>query len=322
MTPPALDLDRLPSQESIAQAADRISGHVRRTPVLAVGSEVGGSAPCVLKLELLQHTGSFKPRGAFNRVLAADVPEAGIIAASGGNHAAAVAHVGSVLGLPTEIYVPEAAPPIKLQRLDGYPAVVVRAGVLYDDAQAASDERSALSGALVVHPYDLPDVVAGQATMAQELDEQVDDVDTVLIAVGGGGLIAGAASWFRGGVRIVAVEPDRSCCLGAALDAGEPVDVPVSGLAADSLGARRVGDLAFAAASAWVERAVTVTDEAIAGAQRLMWDRLRLVVEPGGAAALAALRSGAYRPAPGERVVVVVCGSNADPASIVSAGEV
>jgi threonine dehydratase len=310
------DTDLLPTPADIEAAADRIAGHVRRTPVLAVGPEVGGPVGCVLKLELLQHTGSFKPRGAFNTVLSAEVPAAGIIAASGGNHGAAVAHVASVLDLPAEIFVPAAAPEIKLRRLEDYPATVTRAGDLYDDAQAASDDRAAASGALVVHPYDLTEVIAGQGTVAREFEQQAAGLDTVLVAVGGGGLIGGTASWFRGRVRVVAVEPDRSRCLGAALEAGTPVDVPVGGVASDSLGAARVGALAFAACSAWVDEAVTVTDADIVAAQRVLWDRVRLLTEPGGAAALAALRSGAYRPAPGERVGVVVCGANADPAPI------
>ena len=316
MVPIDSDTSLLPSREDIAGAAARIRGHVRRTPAMAVGDDIGGVTGCALKLELLQHTGSFKPRGAYNTVLSATVPESGIIAASGGNHAAAVAHVGATLDIPTEIFVPEAAPEIKLRRLEGYPATVVRAGALYDDAQAASDERAAATGALVVHPYDLPEVVAGQGTVGLEIQEQAGELDTVLVAVGGGGLIAGVASWFRGDVRVVAVEPERSRCLGAALDAGAPVQVSVAGVASDSLGARQVGDLAFRAASAWVDRAVTVTDEDIVATQLVCWERLRLVVEPGGAAALAALRGGAYRPAPGERVGVVVCGANADPTPI------
>lgn len=319
MSPSHQKTDRLPTRAAIDAAAERVRPYVRRTPLLAVGSEVGGPVACVLKLELLQHTGSFKPRGAFNRVLSADVPAAGIIAASGGNHGAAVAHVGATLELPTEVFVPEAAPAIKLQRLAGYPATVTRVGALYDDAQAASDERARSTGALVVHPYDLPEVIAGQGTVGREFDRDAPGLDTVLVAVGGGGLIAGIACWFRGSARVVAVEPERSRCLGEALDRGRPVDVEVSGLAADSLGARRVGALPYAAAAAWVDRAVTVTDEDIVAAQRVLWDRVRLVAEPGGAAALAALRAGAYRPEPDERVGVVVCGANTDPASVMGA---
>ena len=304
-------------RDDVEAAAARIEGHVRRTPVLRPGPRaLGLEVEPVLKLELLQHTGSFKPRGAFNRILANEVPEVGVIAASGGNHAAAVAHAATALGHRAEIHVPEAAPAIKLERLARYPVEVRRTGALYDDAQAACDRRAAETGALVCHPYDLPEVLAGQATLARELAEQAPEVDTVLVAVGGGGLIGGVASWFRGDAKVVAVEPETSRCLGAALEAGEPVDVPVSGLASDSLGARRVGAWPFAAAQQWVAEAVTVSDDDIAGAQRALWDELRLVVEPGGAAALAALRAKAYVPAPGEQVAVLVCGANTDPAGV------
>jgi threonine dehydratase len=304
-------------REDIEAAAERIEGRVRCTPVLRPGPGAFGlDSDLVLKLELLQHTASFKPRGAFNRILSQAVPEAGVIAASGGNHAAAVAHVADALGIRAEIHVPEAAPPIKLQRLARYDVDVVRTGQLYDDAQAACDRRAAETGALVVHPYDLPEVVAGQGTLARELEAQAPELDTVLVAVGGGGLIGGVASWYRDRARVVAVEPETSRCLGAARDAGEPVDVPVSGLAADSLGARRVGALAFEAARRWVDEAVVVADDDIRAAQRALWDQARLVAEPGGAASLAALLAGAYRPEPGERVGVLVCGGNTDPASV------
>ena len=294
----------------------RIRDHVRVTPVIEVEADAFGP-PVLLKLELLQHTGSFKPRGAFNRVLSSDVPAAGLIAASGGNHGLAVAHVAATLGHPAEIFVPEASPPIKVDRLRGYePAVTVTVhGALYADAHEASTRRAAETGALVVHPYDQPEVVAGQGTMARELDAQAPDLDTVIIAVGGGGLVAGAACWFQGRTKVVAVEPTTSRALGAALDAGRPVAVEVSGVAADSLGARRVGDLAFAAAQACVT-AVEVTDADIVDAQRRLWRSVRLIAEPGGAAALAAITSGAYRPEPGERVAVVVCGANTDPTTV------
>lgn len=303
--------------DAIEAAAERIAGHVRVTPVLRPG--VGAldlDLDLVLKLELLQHTGSFKPRGAFNRILANAVPDAGVIAASGGNHAAAVAHAATELGIPAEIHVPAAAPAIKLERLARYPVDVRRTGALYDDAQAACDLRAAETGALVCHPFDLPEVLAGQGTLAREMEAQAPDIDTVLVAAGGGGLIGGVASWYRGRTRVVAVEPETSRCLGAALEAGEPVDVPVAGLASDSLGVRRVGDWPFAAAERWVERAVTVSDDAIAAAQRVLWRDLRLLVEPGGAAALAALSTGAYLPEAGERVAVLVCGANTDPRSV------
>ncbi len=309
--------------DDVAAAAERIGAHVRRTPVLTVTADDVPGLPCdvVLKLELLQHAGSFKPRGAFNRVLveraAGNVPAAGVIAASGGNHGAALALVAQRLGLPAEIFVPASSPALKAERIRSYGAHVVIGGELYDDAQLAADARAAETGALMVHPYDHPATVAGAGTCAAELEAQAGTVDTVLTSTGGGGLTAGTAAWFGRRVRVVSVEPESSRCLAAALDAGEPVPVPVSGLAADSLGARRVGAVNFAVARANGVIGVTVSDEQIRDAQRALWRALRLVAEPGGAAALAALLSGAYRPAKGERVAVVVCGANCDPSTVV-----
>lgn len=307
------------TRSDIEAAARRISGSVRRTPIIEVDVPTpDGPRTVVLKLELLQHTGSFKPRGAFNRVLSATVPDAGLIAASGGNHGLAVAHVAHELGLRAEIFVPETTPSTKLDRLRAFGAGVdvVVGGALYADAQEASTARAAVTGALVVHPYDQPKVVAGQGTMAREVDDQVPDADVVLIAVGGGGLIAGAACWFADSLHIVAVEPATSRAMGAALEAGQPVDVDVSGVAADSLGARRVGDLAFAAAQAASVAHVAVDDDDIRAAQRWAWNALRLVVEPGGATALAAVMSGSWTAVDGDRVVVVVCGANTDPSLV------
>ena len=307
------------SPADVEAAARRIAGLVRRTPVIDVEVAVEDTEiPLVLKLELLQHTGSFKPRGAFNRVLSAEVPPVGLIAASGGNHGLAVAHVASRLGLRAEIFVPETAPDIKVERLRSFGSdiVVHLAGELYADAHEASVIRAEETGALVVHPYDQPEVVAGQGTVARELEEQVPGLDTVLVAVGGGGLIGGAAAWFDNRVDVVAVEPETSSALSQALDAGHPVDVHVSGVAADSLGARRVGDIAFAVARRAVARHLTVADQDIVEAQHRLWRDVRLVAEPGGATALAAITSGAYRPTPGERVAVVVCGANTDPATV------
>lgn len=304
-------------RSDIDAAAERIAGHIRTTPVIEVGMDDLGF-DVVLKLELLQHTGSFKPRGAFNRALSADVPSAGLIAASGGNHGLAVAHVATRLGHRAEIFVPEASPAIKVDRLRSFGASVQVTvhGALYADAHEASTLRAAETGALVIHPYDQAEVVAGQGTMARELDTQAPGLDTVIVAVGGGGLMAGAACWFGTGTKVVAVEPTTSCALGAAFDAGLPVDVEVSGVAADSLGARRIGDLAFQAARAAGVVAVTVDDAAIVAAQKRLWHELRLVAEPGGATALAALMSGAYVPAAGERIAVVVCGANTDPVTV------
>jgi threonine dehydratase len=304
--------------DDIERAAERLVGRIRLTPVVAAGSaDLGVPSDTVLKLELLQHTGSFKTRGAFHRVLTAGpMPAAGLIAASGGNHGAAVAYVARELGYPAEIFVPSTSPAMKRDRIASFGAAVIVVDGYYDDAQDAADSRAAESGAFAVHPYDHAAVVAGQGTMARELEGQAPGLDTVVVACGGGGFIAGQAAWFRDRVRIVSVEPDSSQCLRAAKAADQPVDVEVSGLAADSLGARRIGEVPWALVERFVDEAVTVPDEEIRAAQRALWSALRLVVEPGGAAALAALRTGAYRPARGERVAVAMCGANCDPATV------
>jgi threonine dehydratase len=301
----------------VEAAAARIAGHVRTTPVMTLeAGAFGVSGPLTLKLELLQHAGSFKPRGAFNRVLAATVPSVGVVAASGGNHGVAVAHVARALGYRAEIFVPSVSAPAKVTRIRALGADVTVGGAVYQDAQDAATARAARTGALLVHPYDHPLVVAGQGTMSRELESQVPGIDTVLVAVGGGGLIAGAAAWFGDRVRIVSVEPAAIPAMYEARRAGQPVTVPVSGLAADSLGANAIGAVPFATAAPFVADAVLVSDDAIRDAQRALWASLRLMSEPGGAAALAAVLSGAYRPAPGEHVVVVVCGANVDPRTI------
>ena len=297
--------------DDVERAAERIAGRVRRTPTVEHG-------PLVLKLELLQHAGSFKTRGAFNRVLGeVSIPEAGLIAASGGNHGAALAYVGGALGVPTEIFMPATSPDIKRRNIERFGAAVTVVDGYYDDAQLAADARRAETGALEIHPYDHPATVAGQGTMGRELEQQIGPFDTILVAAGGGGFIAGQAAWFRDRVRVVSVEPETSQCLRAARLAGEPVDVDVSGVASDSLGARRLGEVPWSLVRRFVDESVVVADESIRAAQRELWDDVRLIAEPGGAAALAAIRTGAYLPAAGERVVVVVCGSNCDPATIV-----
>jgi threonine dehydratase len=298
----------------IEAAAARVAPHVRVTPVIQLEPRAFGSpAQLTLKLELLQHTGSFKARGAFNRILSSQVPDAGVIAASGGNHGAAVAFAARQLGHVAEIFVPEPTPDIKVDRLRRYGARVMLAGAHYAEALAASRARAAQTGALEVHAYDQPEVVAGQGALARELEGQVSALDTVLVAVGGGGLIGGVAAWFASRVKVVAVEPERCPTLYAAVQAGEPVDVEVGGVAADALGARRIGALAFDIAIRYVDRVLLVSDEEIRSSQRALWDNLRVLAEPGGAAALAGLRSGKYQPAPGERVGVIVCGGNTDP---------
>lgn len=311
-------IDMTVERADIVAALDRVRGYIRTTPVVETGAGAFGiDTPLTLKLELLQHTGSFKPRGAFNKMLASEVPDAGVVAASGGNFGLAVAYAARSLGHRAEIFVPDTSPAAKIDRIREMGAEVRVIPGYFHEASLAALARQAETGALAMHPFDQPEVVAGGGTIGLELSEQVPDVDTVLVAVGGGGLIAGIASWFRGVVRVVGVEPEGCASLHAALAAGEPVDVEVGGIAADSLGPRRVGGIAFAAARAWVDRVVLVSDEAIDDAQRRLWRDAHVVAEPGGAASLAALIAGAYRPSPGEKVVVVVCGANTDPATVV-----
>lgn len=301
------------SRVEIQDAARRISRQVRRTPCIALeDGAFAVDARIFLKLESLQHTGSFKPRGAFNCILSSQVPKAGVIAASGGNHGAAVAYAARQLGYPAEIFVPTISSPAKVDRLRQYGATVNIIGRDYAEALAASHERAAHTGALAVHAYDDPRVLAGQGTLAMEFEEQVRGLESVLIAVGGGGLIGGAASWYQERVRLIGVEPERAPTLYKSLEAGRVVEIETGGIAADSLGARRVGELMFPVAQKFVRRVVLVTEEQIVNAQRLLWQTLRVIAEPGGATALAALISGAYRPHPGERVGVVICGANAE----------
>ncbi len=288
---------------------------MRQTPVLALEpAALGVPGSLTLKLELHQHTGSFKPRGAFNAILAADVPAAGVVAASGGNFALAVAHAAAELGHPAAIFVPESSPAAKVERLRAGPADVVVAGAFYDDALTASREHAAATGGLELHAFDDPLVVAGQGTCGRELDRARPGLDSILVAVGGGGLCAGTAAWFGETARIVAVEPERCPSLAGALAAGHPIAVEVGGVAADSLGARQIGEHPWSVLSRFVDESVLVDDEAIREAQRRLWSELRVAAEPGGAAALGALLCGAYVPASGERVGVLVCGANFDPA--------
>jgi len=307
------------SRTEIQDAGRRIVGHVRRTPVIALEDRAFGlDAKIFFKLECLQHTGSFKPRGAFNCILSSSIPPAGVIAASGGNHGAAVAYAARKLGHHAEIFVPAVTPANKVERLRQYGAAIHLVGKDYAEALAASQERAAQTGAVSIHAYDDQRVLAGQGTLGMELEEQVRGLDSVLIAVGGGGLIGGVAAWYHERVRVISVEPERSPTLHKALAAGRVVDVETGGLASDSLGARRAGELMFPIAQKFVAQAVLVGDDPILEAQKLLWQSLRLVAEPGGATALAALLSGAYKPRPGERVGVVLCGSNADLAKFVS----
>jgi threonine dehydratase len=301
------------SRTEIQNAARRIVTHVRRTPVIALEEQAFGvDAKIFFKLECLQHTGSFKPRGAFNCILSAKVPPAGVIAASGGNHGAAVAYAAQKLSHAAEIFVPVITPKNKVDRLRQYGASIKITGNNYSEALAASCERAKETGAIPIHAYDDVHVLAGQGTLAMEFEEQVRGLDSVLIAVGGGGLIGGAAAWYQERIRVIGVEPERAPTLHNALAAGKVVDVETSGVAADSLGARRVGNLMFPMAQKFVTQSLLVTDDQIVNAQKLLWQNLRLIAEPGGATALAAVISGVYKPHPGERVGVVLCGSNAE----------
>jgi threonine dehydratase len=301
------------SPADIRAAHARVAPHVRRTPVLDLPAGVFSyDGPVSLKLEFLQHAGSFKPRGAFNTLLSQPVPEAGVAAASGGNHGAAVAYAASRLGLKARIFVPEISAPAKIAVIRAHGAEVVIGGARYADAQEACDRYVAETGALRIHPFDAVPTIAGQGTVALEWEEDAPGLDAVLVAVGGGGLIAGMAAWWKGRVKVVGVEPEGSRALHAALEAGGPVDVPVESVAADSLGARNVGDLVYALCRDAVDHLALVPDEAIREAQARLWREFRIASEPGGAAALAALISGAYRPKPGERVGVLLCGANVD----------
>ncbi len=294
----------------IEAAAARIEGHVRRTPVSML--TLGGHS-IEIKLEQMQHTGTFKARGAFNSLIKGPVPAGGVVAASGGNHGAAVAYAAAQLGIPAQIFVPQMAGPAKIALIERTGAGLSVVPGEYADALAAALDYEARTGAMQVHAYDAPGTLAGQGTCAREWDGQGLQAETVLIAVGGGGLIGGALGWWQGARKVVAVEPETSCALRAALEAGAPVDVEVSGVAANALGARRIGALCFGLARAQGIASVLVSDGAILEAQRLLWREARLLVEPAGATALAALLSGAYVPAPGERVAVLLCGANVAP---------
>jgi threonine dehydratase len=309
------------TREEVSAAHDRIRPYVRRTPVLPLdaGSLIEGDAEIILKLELLQHTGSFKARGAFSKLLASTVPEAGVIAASGGNFGRAVAYAAHTLGHPAEIFVPETSPAAKVDGIRHLGALVRVVPGYYAEAAAAMERRAAESGALLMHPFDQPEVVAGQGTVGIELTEQIPGMDTVLVAIGGGGLIAGVASWLEGsGVKVVGVEPRAAASMTAALAAGEPVVTEVGGIAADSLGAAQVGEIALETVRRDVAGVVLVPDAAIRDAQIWLWRNCSLVAEPGGAAATAALLCGDYVPDAGERVAVLVCGANCDPGDVMA----
>ena len=298
----------------IAAARDRIAGHIRRTPEMTVaGDEFGHDTPVSLKLELFQHAGSFKARGAFNNLLARPIPAAGVAAASGGNHGIAVAHAAASLGHAAHIFVPELAPQAKRARIRAAGGTLHVTGADYAATLAACEAHRAATGAAGVDAYRTAQTIAGQGTLAPEWAEQAPDLDTVLVAVGGGGLISGLAAGFAGRLKVIGVEPRGAPTLHAALAAGRPVDVALDSVAADSLGATAVGPLNLAICAALVDHVVLVEDAAIVAALRHLWERFRIAAEPGAATALSALLSGAYRPAPGERLGILVCGGNIDP---------
>lgn len=305
-------MSQLVSPENIARTHEIIRSYIRRTPVIETNRSDFGLEPGPLsfKLELLQHSGSFKARGAFTNLLTRKIPRAGVMAASGGNHGVAVAYAARQLGVPAKIFVPTVTSAAKLAKLREYGADVTIAGGRYADALAASEIWTAGSGAMAIHAFEQIETLLGQGTLGLELEAQLPETATLLVAVGGGGLIGGIAAWYRGRIRIVGVEPFASPTLFQALEAGRPVDAEAGGIAADSLAPRRVGELMFPIAQQFVDRVVLVTDEAIREAQSALWGALCVAAEPGGAAAFAALLSGAYVPAPAERVSVVVCGGN------------
>lgn len=300
------------TRERIQETEKLIRNYVRRTPVLEVdGADFGlGPIRVVLKLELFQHSGSFKARGAFTNILTREVPAAGVVAASGGNHGAAVAFAAMRLGKRATIFVPSVASPAKLERIRSYGAELVIAGDRYAESLEASEAWTAESGAMPIHAYEDVETLLGQGTLGLELEEQDPQLDSVLIAVGGGGLIGGVAAWYENRVKTIAVEPTAAPTLEYAMKAGRPVDAPAGGIAADSLAPRQVGQRMFPIAQQFVREVVLVEDEEIVEAQKRLWETVRILAEPGGAAAFAALLSGRYKTEPGERVGVVVCGGN------------
>lgn len=301
-----INADRIRDVEKV------IRPYVRHTPVLSVDmSDFGKPAhPVALKLEYLQHSGSFKARGAFANLLSQDIPAAGVAAASGGNHGAAVAYAASRLGIPATIFVPEIASPAKVERIRRYGARLEIGGERYADALTRCEAFVAESGALSAHAYDQAETLLGQGTLGLEIEADIPQLDTLLVAVGGGGLIGGIAAWFENRVKIVAIEPEGAPTLNMALAAGKPVEAPAGSIAADSLAPKMIGSLMFPIAQAFVATSILVSDEDIDAAQSALWETTRIIAEPGGAAAFAALHAGRYVPEEGERVAVLVCGAN------------
>jgi threonine dehydratase len=300
------------SPDEIRSTHDRLRPYIRYTPVVEVdGADFNlNLGKVTLKLESLQHAGSFKSRGAFTHLLTRKIPPVGGVAPGGGNHGAAVAFAAMKLGVPAKIFVPRVASPAKIQQITEYGGELVIAGERYADALAASELWVTQSGAMSIHAFDQIETLLGQATIGLELEQQCNVLDTLLVSVGGGGLIAGIAAWYRGRIDVVGVEPEAAPTLTRALESGRPVDADAGGIAADSLAPRRVGDLVFPVVQQYVRQTVLVTDDAIRAAQQQLWKVMRVVAEPGGAAAFAALISGRYVTRPKERVGVLICGGN------------
>jgi threonine dehydratase len=309
------------SRDDIRRCYEVIRPYIRRTPVVQVElSELDESAPVLpaatLKLEQLQCAGSFKARGAFTNLLLRDVPAAGVVAASGGNHGVAVAYAARRRGVPAKIFVPTVSAPAKVERIRRLGADLVVTGDRYADALAAAQEWMRSSGAMTVHAFDQRETILGQGTVGLELAEQTDALDTVLVPVGGGGLISGIASWFTGDVRVIGVEPDGAPTLSYARAEGRPVDAPAGSVAADALAPRQVGELVFQITQAYVDDVVLVDDASILAAQRALWQAFRIAAEPAASVGIAALLTGAYKPAPGEQVAVVISGANMSPSGL------
>jgi len=314
-----LPIDR----DQIAAAEKIIRPHIRRTPILEVaGADFGlDSISLIFKLEFLQHAGSFKARGAFTNLLTRDVPKAGVVAASGGNHGVAVAYAAGKLGIPAKIFVPTVASSDKIDRIRRSGADLVITGDRYADALAASEAWLAQSGAMSIHAFNQRETLLGQGTVGLEFEQQYPRLDTLLVSVGGGGLIGGIASWYGSKIKLIGVEPEAAPTLSNALNAGHPVDSPAGGIAADSLAPKRVGELMFPLAQTYVEKVILVNDHEIAQAQEALWSVLRVVTEPGGATAFAALLSSRYQPKPGERVGILLCGANTTAVNFPSAAK-
>lgn len=311
------------SREEICRTYQVIRPYLRRTPVVEVELPAVDAGPrdIVLKLEQLQCAGSFKARGAFANLLLRDVPEAGVVAASGGNHGVAVAYAAHRLGVPAKVFVPTVSDPAKIERIRSLGADLVVGGERYADALAEAERWAEGSGALRVHAFDQRETLLGQGSLGLELAGQVDELDTVLVPVGGGGLIGGVASWFSDSARVIGVEPEGAPTLHRARAAGRPVDAPAGSIAADALAPRRVGELVFPITERFVDDVVLVDDQAIRTAQRVLWRSARVIAEPAASVGVAALLTGTYRPGPAERVAVVISGANTDPSTLVDSGQ-